>query len=245
MLPRLLDLELLDSLSKAVDYNDLDHTATNQAFVGDLLAAGEFQGEILDLGTGTAQIPIELVRRHSDCYVMAVDRSISMLDIARYNVDIAMVTDRVQLDHADAERLPYEDERFAAIISNAAVHPLPEPFPALAEAVRVTEPGGLIFFRDFRRPEDTAALEHLVQAWAGHESQRQQQRFAECLCAALTVDEMRQMVQPLGFPGESVKATDDLFWTWTARKTRIEPTSDSNPQETGNMERIIDDEPRL
>ena len=232
MLPRLLDLELLDSLALAVDYNNLDHAATNQAFVDDLLAAGEFQGQILDLGTGTAQIPIELVRRHSDCYVMAVDRSISMLDIARYNVDIAMVTDRVQLDHADAERLPYEDGRFAAIISNAAVHPLPEPLAALAEAVRVTEPGGLIFFRDFHRPKDPAALEHQVQTWAGHESQTQRQRFAECLCAALMVDEMRQMVQQLGFPGESVKATNDLFWTWTARKARIEPTSDSTPQET-------------
>lgn len=220
MLPRLLDLELLESLSQAVDYNNLDHAAMNQAFVDDLLAAGEFQGQILDLGTGTAQIPIELVRRHPNCYVMAVDRSISMLDIARYNVDIAMVTDRVQLDHADAERLPYEDDRFAVIISNAAVHPLQEPFQALAEAVRVTEPGGLIFFRDFRRPKDTTALEHQVQTWAGHENQTQRQRLAECLCAALTVDEMRQIVQPLGFPGESVKATNDLVWTWTARKAR-------------------------
>lgn len=220
MLPRLLDLELLDSLSQAVDYNLLDHAAGNQAFVDDLLAAGEFHGQILDLGTGTALIPIELVRRHPDCYVMAVDRSTSMLDIARYNVDIAMATDRVQLDHADAERLPYEDQRFSAIISNAMLHALPEPLMALKESLRVTAPGGLLFFRDFCRPQDTAALEQRVQIWAGHLPQTQQQRLGECLCAALTVDEMRRMVQELGFPDESVTSTNDRFWTWIARKPR-------------------------
>ncbi len=220
MLPRLLDLELSDSLSHAVEYNNLDRAAEIEAFVDDLMAAGEFRGQILDLGTGTAQIPIELVRRHLDCYVMAVDRSTSMLDIGRYNIEMAMVTDRVQLDHADAVRLPYEDHRFSATISNAMVHSLPEPLVALEEALRVTAPGGLIFFRDFCRPEDTAALQHLVETRAAHFSPTQRQRFTECLCAALTIDEMRHLVEQLGFPTESVSATGDLFWTWTARKDR-------------------------
>ncbi len=218
MLPRVLEPESMDSLQEAIDYNNMDHSQVNQAFVDDLLAAGEFRGEILDLGTGTALIPIELVRRYPDCYVMAVDVAISMLDVARFNIEIATVTDRVQLDHVDAKQLPHGNDRFAAVISNGALHHIAEPLGVLREAVRVAAPDGVLFFRDFLRPKDLEALEQLVQTYAGQENDHQRQMFARSLHAALSVDEMRDLVEQLGFAPESVQATSDRHWTWTGRK---------------------------
>lgn len=217
-LPRVLENEAMDSMQDAIDYNNMDHEQVNRAFVGDLLAAGEFHGEILDLGTGTALIPIELCRRHPDCYVMAVDMAISLLDIARYNIEIAMLTDRIQLDHVDAKQLPHGNDRFAAVISNGALHHIPEPTVVLREAVRVIAPGGLLFFRDLVRPEDQAALQRLVETYAGQENDRQRQLFADSLHAALTVEEMRGLVAQLGFDPDTVQATSDRHWTWSARK---------------------------
>jgi ubiquinone/menaquinone biosynthesis C-methylase UbiE len=217
-LPRILENEVMDSMQDAIDYNNMDHEQVNRTFVGDLLAAGEFHGEILDLGTGTALIPIELCRRHPDCYVMAVDMAISMLDIARYNIEIAMLTDRIQLDHVDARQLPHGNDRFAAVISNGTLHHFPEPLTVLREAVRVAAPGSLLFFRDLVRPEDRAALQRQVETCAGQESERQRRLFADSLHAALTVDEMRDLVAQLGFAPDSVEATSDRHWTWAARK---------------------------
>jgi ubiquinone/menaquinone biosynthesis C-methylase UbiE len=218
MLPRVLEPESMETLQEAIDYDNMDHEQANRAFVDDLLDAGQFRGEILDLGTGTAQIPIELVRRHPDCYVMAVDVAIPMLDVARYNIEIAQVTDRIQLDHVDAKQLPHGKDRFAAVISNGALHHIAEPLTVLREAMRVTVPGGLLFFRDLVRPEDQACLDGLVQTYAGHENELQRQMFANSLHAALTVDEMRDLVSELGFDPESVQATSDRHWTWNARK---------------------------
>jgi ubiquinone/menaquinone biosynthesis C-methylase UbiE len=218
MLPRVLEIEAMNSMQEAIDFNQMDHDQVNRTFVDDLLAAGDFHGEILDLGTGTARIPIELCHQHPDCYVMAVDLAICMLDVARYNIEIAALTHRIQPDHADAKQLPHGNDRFAAVISNSIVHHIPEPLAVLREAVRVAAPGGLLFFRDLFRPADLATLEHLVQTYAGQENDHQRQMFADSLHAALTVDEMRDLIEQLGFARESVRATSDRHWTWIARK---------------------------
>jgi ubiquinone/menaquinone biosynthesis C-methylase UbiE len=218
LLPRVLEPESMDSMQEAIDYNNMDHTQVNRAFVDDLLAAGRFHGEILDLGTGTALIPVELVQRHPDCYVMAVDVAISMLDVARFNIEIAAATERIQLDHVDARQLPHGDDRFAAVISNGTLHHIAEPLGVLRESIRVTVPDGLLFFRDLLRPRDLETLEHLVQTYAGQENEHQQQMFARSLHAALTVDEMRALVEQLGFDPASIQVTSDRHWTWIARK---------------------------
>ena len=88
-LERVLEPEVMDTYEEADDYDSMDHSEVNRAFVTDFLAAGDVSGLFLDLGTGTALIPIELCERHEDCYVMAADASVHMLDMARYNVEIA------------------------------------------------------------------------------------------------------------------------------------------------------------
>ncbi len=43
--------------------------------------------------------------------------------------------------------------------------------------------------------------------------------FDDSLRAALTLDEIRALVESLGFDPASVQATSDRHWTWTALKT--------------------------
>src|SRR5262245_6304913 len=103
-IPRRLEPEVMDSQQDAEDYDRMDHSAVNRLFVDDLLVAMRESGvggrgsgvDILDLGTGTAQIPIELCRRFEDCRVMSVDAATSMLDLARYNLESAGMTRRIQ-----------------------------------------------------------------------------------------------------------------------------------------------------
>lgn len=218
MLPRTLEPEVMDSPEEANAYNEMDHQAVNELFVADLLAAGGGTGDILDLGAGTALIPVEICQRSEDCRVMAVDMAVSMLDLARYNVEAAGHIDRIQLDQVDAKSLPYEDDLFDAVISNSIVHHIPDPKPAIEEALRVVKPGGLLYFRDLMRPQNVEQLNELVEQYAGNEATHARDLFRDSLHAALSLEEIQQLVVDLGYAAEEVTATSDRHWTWSTRK---------------------------
>jgi ubiquinone/menaquinone biosynthesis C-methylase UbiE len=195
----------------------------NRLFVSDLLAflatlPEQERHDILDLGTGTAQIPIEFCRQSPQGRILAVDAAIEMLELARYNLELASVTTRVQLAHVDAKQLPYPDAMFDIVMSNSIVHHIPEPATALAEAARVLKPGGAIFFRDLMRPESDAEVQRLVELYAGECNDHQRAMFDASLRAAITLDEVQALIAPLGFSAESVTATSDRHWTWGAMR---------------------------
>jgi ubiquinone/menaquinone biosynthesis C-methylase UbiE len=172
---------------------------------------------VLDLGTGTAQIPVLLCQATDEVRILAADAAVSMLDLARLNVEIAGLRERIQLDQTDAKQMAYRDCMFDAVLSNSIIHHIPEPRDVLAEAVRVTKPAGLLFFRDLIRPSDETELASLVETYAGNCNDHQRMLFRDSLKAALTVEEMRALVSQLGFPAETVRATSDRHWTWIAR----------------------------
>jgi ubiquinone/menaquinone biosynthesis C-methylase UbiE len=171
---------------------------------------------ILDLGTGTAQIPIELCRRAPGARVTAVDLAAEMLQVAKINVQSAALADRIRLERIDAKRLPYADGQFDVVISNSIVHHIPEPAGVLAEAVRVVREGGLVFVRDLLRPPDDATVSRLVAAYAAGCNDHQRAMFDDSLRAALDLEEIRALVADLGFAPETVRQSSDRHWTWCA-----------------------------
>ena len=219
-LERVLEPEVMDSTAAALAYDAMDHVEVNRQFVSDLVEAGFVSGDVLDLGTGTAQIPVELCQQMSHIRVMGVDLSDSMLTVARNNIELANLTERIQLDRVDAKSLPHVADMFDCVISNSILHHLPDPLTALREAVRVTRTGGLLFFRDLFRPANDAVVAQLVDTYVAGESDHARQMFADSLRAALTLDEVQQMVVAVGFEAESVRATSDRHWTWVGRKAK-------------------------
>jgi ubiquinone/menaquinone biosynthesis C-methylase UbiE len=217
MLPRILEPEVMDSAEEARDYDAMDHAAVNRAFVEDFLALWDGRGPVLDVGTGTAQIPVELCRRHGPARVTGVDLAGHMLAVGRDNVRRAGLEGRVRLERHDARRLPYPSASFAAVISNSIVHHIPEPGAVLAEMARVAAPGGTLFVRDLLRPADEPTLRHLVDTYAAGANAHQRQMFADSLRAALTLAEVRGRVAALGFDPAGVTQTTDRHWTWCAR----------------------------
>jgi len=218
MLPRQLEPEVMDTAEDALDYDRMDHREVNQRFVADFLAAAPNLDEVLDLGAGTAQIPIALCRSIDEGRVLAIDLSAEMLLVAKTNVEVAGLRDRIMLQLVDAKGLPYPDGRFSAVMSNSIVHHIPDPAPALAEAVRVTRNGGRLFVRDLARPDDEATLQSLVERYAAGANDHQRRLFADSLHAALTVAEMQEIVATLGFSRDTVSMTSDRHWTWSAIK---------------------------
>jgi ubiquinone/menaquinone biosynthesis C-methylase UbiE len=218
MLSRTLEPEVMDTAADALDYDRMDHREVNRRFVDDFLAAAPDLSDVLDLGTGTAQIPIVLCRSAPDARVVAIDLSGEMLTVAKTNVEVASLRERIMLEKIDVKGLPYLAGRFSAVMSNSIVHHIPDPAPALAEAVRVVRHGGAIFIRDLARPDDETKLQALVAQYTVGANDHQRQLFADSLHAALTVAEMQEIVRDLGFAADTVAMTSDRHWTWSALK---------------------------
>ena len=218
MLLRILEPEVMDSPEEASDYDAMDHSGVNRVFVADFLAVWNGRGPILDLGTGTAQIPIEFCRQSPTGEVVAVDAAAHMLDVARENVRRAAFESRIKLQLVDAKGMAFSAGSFPAVMSNSIVHHIPNPRNVFAEIARVAAPGATIFVRDLLRPADEATLGHLVNTYAAGANDHQRKMFAESLHAALTVDEVRELVAGVGFDPAGVRQTTDRHWTWATKR---------------------------
>ena len=230
MLARVLEPELMDTAEDAHEYDAMDHSIVNAQFVTDLLEAIDNwslnrQGErptilqILDLGAGTAQIPIELAQRSNTVHITAVDAAENMLALARSNVAAASLSGHITIALADAKSLPFDAGSFPVVVSNSIVHHIGQPQEFIAEAIRVTEPGGLLFHRDLARPESEQHLQKVLDTYAADATPYQRRLFANSLRAALTADEMGNLVAQFAADPDSVQITSDRHWTWAAIKS--------------------------
>ncbi|WP_437331225.1 class I SAM-dependent methyltransferase [Sorangium sp. So ce381] len=118
----------------------------------------------------------------------------------------------------DAKALPEPDGTFSAVLSNSIVHHIPEPAQVLREMLRVLRPGGLLFVRDLLRPEDEASITALVDTYAANDTAYQRALFDASLRAALSLDEVREMLRSLRIPPECAQVTSDRHWTLAFRR---------------------------
>ncbi|MDX1964494.1 MAG: class I SAM-dependent methyltransferase [Pirellulales bacterium] len=243
MLSRTLEPEVMDQPADAADYDAMDHRAVNERFVADLLAqvgaVGLLTGaehspaatsetpewspsaptlDVIDLGTGTARIPILLCQQVPPARVLAVDAAVSMLHIAIRNIEIAGLRERIQLSQGDCKDLAYPDAMFDVVMSNSIVHHLAQPERLLKEALRLCRPDGTIFIRDLARPDTATRVDELVALYAAGCNAHQTALFRDSLHAALTLDEVREIVSSLGQDPAGVQLTSDRHWTWVGGK---------------------------
>jgi ubiquinone/menaquinone biosynthesis C-methylase UbiE len=213
----------MDTEEEARDYDAMDHAEVNARFVGDLLSFRRRVTDVLDVGTGTARIPIELCARASSARVTAIDLSDHMLAVARENVARARLEERILVEKRDAKNAGWPDGKFEVVMSNTILHHIPDPGDLVRDMWRLTSKGGTIFLRDLARPGSAEEVRGLVDKHGGTPATndprdvashaRQVALFEASLHAALTLDEMRERVSAVGIPATAVSMTSDRHWT--------------------------------
>ena len=217
MIPRVLEPESMESAEDVEEYDAMDHSEVNNRFVADFLNAhGPCRGgEVLDVGTGTALIPIALARADTYARVVGLDLAPAMIERAERNVAAAELSDRIRCIQADAKSVGESlgGSAFEAVISNSIIHHLADPRHALAMMVERVSPGGTLMIRDLIRPDSDAEVDALVERYAAGESPGARALFHASLRAALSLDEIQMYAAEVGLPAACVDKTSDRHWT--------------------------------
>ncbi|KOP26105.1 methyltransferase [Hapalosiphon sp. MRB220] len=211
---RILEPEVMDSAEEAIEYDAMDFTEVNSAFAQEAIALGSSEETVvLDAGTGTARIPILMCQMRPNWQVVAVDLAASMLEIASSHVQEAGLQNQIRLELVDVKHMPYADGQFDMVVSNSLVHHLPNPLSLFRELKRVLKPNGGIFIRDLFRPQDEATMNALVDSIGTEYNEHQKKLFRDSLHAALTINEVKDLLSEVGLQAVEVYQSSDRHWT--------------------------------
>ncbi|MFB3787349.1 MAG: class I SAM-dependent methyltransferase [bacterium] len=126
------------------------------------------QGRVLEVGVGRGDLLARYPSHSNDLF--GCDLSEGNLQAARARF---VEADRpVHLCLADAEQLPYADNRFDAVYSLSVLWYVPHPEAAARELFRVAKPGGLVVFDMLNTFHVTTLSNHAWRAvcrWFGRE----------------------------------------------------------------------------
>ena len=211
---RVLEPEVMDSWQEAFEYDAMDFIEINTAFAQRAIELGPpFSAKILDAGTGPARIPVLLCLKCPQWQVFGIDLAKNMLQIGAQHVKQAGLQHQIVLELVDAKQLPYQDGHFEMVVSNSLVHHLPDPLPFFQELKRVFKPNGALLIRDLIRPADRETMNSLVESIGAEYDTHQKQLFRDSLHAALTLEEVKQLIAQAGLEGVRVYQSSDRHWT--------------------------------
>ena len=105
---------------------------------------------VLDVASGRGTSAFHLAREFG-CDIVGTDLSAEMVRLATQSALEAGLSDHVTFQQGDAERLPFEESSFHAVICECAFCTFPDKSTAAREFVRVLHPGGRVGLSDLTR----------------------------------------------------------------------------------------------
>jgi ubiquinone/menaquinone biosynthesis C-methylase UbiE len=115
---------------------------------------------VLDVGTGTGDLALDIARIHPDATVIGLDPSSQMLAIADAKRTRLGLADRVTLVTGDAQQLAFRDGEMDAVTIAFCIRNVPDRPKALREMARVVRPGGWVLAEFY----NARSLRRLVKA---------------------------------------------------------------------------------
>jgi ubiquinone/menaquinone biosynthesis C-methylase UbiE len=166
--------------------------------------------KILDLGTGPAIIPIRLVQtKNYDLDIYGMDISKQALYLGRRVLENRHI-ETVSLLIGDCENIPFSEDTFDAVVSNATFNLLMDKKKGISEIERVLKSGGLIVMGDCITKEKKCVNDQDKKLWS------------QCVAGAPTKEEILNLAQKVGLKNTGIfNSTQNVkelvksrLWDW-------------------------------
>ena len=106
---------------------------------------------ILDIATGTGDFAIS-ASKIEGAKIVGIDISAGMLEVGIQKINKKGLSKRIELQKADSENLPFENDLFDAAIVGFGVRNFENLEKGLSEILRVLKPGGVFYVLEFSKP---------------------------------------------------------------------------------------------
>jgi ubiquinone/menaquinone biosynthesis C-methylase UbiE len=127
------------------------------------------RGTVLDLGSGTGILALELAKAFPELEFVGLDLSEAAVNVAREQAAESAVAASVSFEHGDAEDMPFDDGSFDLVVSSNTLHLLKNPILMFDEVRRVLSPTGRFIISDFKRSWWGAFTQHIRAAYTAQE----------------------------------------------------------------------------
>lgn len=108
--------------------------------------------KLLDLATGTADVPLILIKNSHVDTIRGLDMSKNMIAIGKEKIKEKNLQERIVLDIGDGCNLPEEDNSYDVTTVSFGIRNFPSCIKGLQEMYRVLKPGGQIMVMEFSLP---------------------------------------------------------------------------------------------
>lgn len=109
-------------------------------------------GTYLDVGCGTGDMAVEIVKRYPGSRIIGIDPSEGMLAVGREKVQTAGLEQAIALLKGDVLDLQFADDSFDGAITAFCIRNVTDRKRGLAEIYRVVRPGGLVVVLELTQP---------------------------------------------------------------------------------------------
>jgi len=165
-------------------------------FVRKIIRKGIRSGRVLDIGTGSGLLAIELARaKGCNFEIIALDISEDMINKARENAVRYGVEDRIQFLKGTAAALPFADDYFDLVVSYASLHHWFKPVAVFDEVARVTKETGQAIIRDNKRVYQNPAWKVVISLGSLFMNKRHRQNWPKAIMASYTLREVRKLLE--------------------------------------------------
>lgn len=107
---------------------------------------------ILDIATGTGDFAIEALKLNPE-KVTGIDISEKMLEVGIEKISKKGLSEKIHLQKADSENLPFEENSFDAITAGFGVRNFENLEKGLSEMYRVLRENGMVVILEFSQPD--------------------------------------------------------------------------------------------
>jgi demethylmenaquinone methyltransferase/2-methoxy-6-polyprenyl-1,4-benzoquinol methylase len=122
----------------------------------------EGSAPVLDVGAGTGDLALAMLRGGNPGPVILLDLSVEMLRAALEKIAARGLADRVAAVVADGEHLPFRDRSVSAVVSAFVLRNLEDPSAFFRETARALSPRGRAVFLEIAHPP------RRILRWAFH-----------------------------------------------------------------------------